>query len=489
MTGPVVVTAAGAVRGVPARRGATVFRGIPYAAAPVGKLRFEGPTPVEPWTGIRDASHNAPTPLRAVPNAAGRVPLHTIAGDDVLNLTVFSANLPSEETSALQPVLVWIHGGAYHEGSAADPLWDLSDFAADGVVGVAINYRVGFDGYGYVPGATQNRGVLDWIAALEWVRDNIAAFGGDLDRVTIAGHSSGASAVLRLLTIEAAHPLFARAIAQSPAELDISLANALAITDDLAVHLGVSADRAGFETLSVDVVQQAQYRPLDAATGSAGGSASVGSSASVGWVLAAGVGTTLRYMPIIDGDLITASMIEASRAGVGATIPLLIGAVAHELDAPAVFVEESDRLGGTAVLSEALGAEAASRYIALLPDGLTGAQQVAQFISDRIFRRPAPRFAESRPVGSTWVYEFAYPDATRTNDRVFHGDELKYLFGAPEVRGSAISERLRADWIGFISASNPGWEPCSVAAHGRRYGVVDVAAAVFARERELFLKG
>jgi para-nitrobenzyl esterase len=483
MTGPEVATTRGVVRGTSARRGAFVFRGIPYAAPPVGVLRFAGPAPVEPWTGVRDATHNAATPLRGVPNAAGRVPNHTIAGDDSLNLTVFSANLPDRHgASEFQPVLVWIHGGAYHEGSAADPLWDLSDFAADGVVGVAINYRVGFDGYGYVPGATQNRGILDWIAALEWVRDNIAAFGGDPARVTIAGHSSGASAVLRLLTIKSAHPLFARAIAQSPAELDIPLADALAITEDLAAHLSVTPDRVGFDTVVVDVVQQAQYRPLDALPTGAHGP-------SVGWVLAAGVGTTLRYMPVIDGELVSSPMIEASRAGVGAQIPLLIGAVANELDAPEVFREESDRLGGTAVLSKALGADAAAKYIALLPDGLTGAQQVAQFISDKIFRRPAPRFADARPAGSTWVYEFAHPDAARQNERVFHGDELRYLFGAEEVRDSAISGRLRADWIRFITAADPGWDPYSVAATGRRYGVVDVDTTVFARERELFLEG
>ena len=483
MTGPVVATEAGAVRGTQARRGAFVFRGIPYAAPPVGAQRFAGPAAAQPWSGVRDATQNAPTPLRGVPNASGRIPNHTVEGYDSLNLTVYSANLPGTGGVVThQPVLVWIHGGAYHEGSAADPLWDLSDFAADGVVGVAINYRVGFDGYGYVLGAAQNRGVLDWIAALEWVRDNIAAFGGDADRVTIAGHSSGASAVLRLLTIDAAHPLFARAIAQSPAELDIPLADALAITEDLAQHLSVSADRAGFETLSVDAVQQVQYRPLDSATGSAT------RSASAAWVLAAGVGTSLRYMPVIDGELISASMIDASRAGTGSDIPLLIGAVAHELDAPEIFREECDRLGGTAVLTEALGAEAASRYIALLPDGLTGAQQVAQFISDRIFRRAAPRFAESRPAGSTWVSEFAYSDPAQQSDRVLHGDELPYLLGAPDVRHAAISARLRADWIGFITSTEPGWNPYSVAT-GRRYGAVDVEAKLFARERELFLEG
>ena len=181
-------------------------------------------------------------------------------------------------------------------------------------------------------------------------------------------------------------------------------------------------------------------------------------------------------------------MIDASRAGTGSDIPLLIGAVAHELDAPEIFREECDRLGGTAVLTEALGAEAASRYIALLPDGLTGAQQVAQFISDRIFRRAAPRFAESRPAGSTWVYEFAYSDPAQQSDRVLHGDELPYLLGAPDVRHAAISARLRADWIGFITSTEPGWNPYSVAT-GRRYGAVDVEAKLFARERELFLEG
>src|SRR5215475_11221120 len=184
---PTVSTSCGTLRGQ-VRDGVASFLGIPYAASPTGSLRFQAPAPPKPWTGIRDVFTYGPTPpkpdypppfdtLFAEPN---------VAGNDWLNLNVWTPDPPGSRL----PVMVWIHGGAFANGNSAIPLYDGHAFARDGVVLVTINYRLGVDGFALLPGRPANRGLLDQIAALEWVRDNISAFGGDPQNVTIFGESA-----------------------------------------------------------------------------------------------------------------------------------------------------------------------------------------------------------------------------------------------------------------------------------------------------------
>ena len=190
----------------PAPPGASAaFLGIPFAQAPVGDLRFAAPVPPEPWEGIRDALEYGATAQRGDPGIT-LIPEPSVPGESTLNVNVFTP-APGETDAAL-PVLVYIHGGGYTAGSPASPWYDGRAFNRDGVVTVSVSYRLGFDGFGHIPGAPSNRGVRDWIAALEWVRDNIAAFGGDPSRVTIAGQSAGGGAVLTLLGMPAAQHLF-----------------------------------------------------------------------------------------------------------------------------------------------------------------------------------------------------------------------------------------------------------------------------------------
>src|SRR5262245_28348358 len=173
---PVVGTTSGQVRGA-ISDGVARFLGIPYAAAPVGPLRFQAPQPPAAWDGVRDAAEFGPTP----PKPAYSPPMDEILierefpGDDYLNLNVWT---PDPGATGL-PVMVWIHGGAFQNGNSSLAVYDGSAFARDGVVLVSMNYRLGVDGFAYLPGTPANRGLLDQIAALEWVRDNIAAFGGD----------------------------------------------------------------------------------------------------------------------------------------------------------------------------------------------------------------------------------------------------------------------------------------------------------------------
>ncbi len=233
---PVVRTASGMVEGVwrsarwQSEQGpdATVtefatFRGIPYAKPPVGALRFDDPQPVEPWEGMRLAHEFGPTPQLYSPYTPARIPEPSIPGEDTLSVNVTT---PAPDRDAALPVLVWIHGGGFIAGSAASPWYVGEAFARDGVVTVTASYRLGFEGFGWVEGAVNNRGVRDWLAALEWVHENIAAFGGDPSRVTIAGQSAGAAAVMRLLTMPAAQHLFRAVMAISPGDPSVSRARA-----------------------------------------------------------------------------------------------------------------------------------------------------------------------------------------------------------------------------------------------------------------------
>jgi len=211
VTEPVVRTASGLVRGRRADRGGiAAFRGIPFAQPPVGDLRFAAPHPASPWTGTREAAAFGPAPPQSS-YALTPAPSPGTDPDDWLTVNVFS---PDPGAAGL-PVMVWIYGGAYRSGSSSLPGYDGTRFAQKNVVLVTFNHRVGVEGYAQLPGVPANRGLLDQVAALRWVRENIAAFGGDPDRVTVFGESAGAGAIAALLVMPDAAGLFRRAIAQS----------------------------------------------------------------------------------------------------------------------------------------------------------------------------------------------------------------------------------------------------------------------------------
>jgi para-nitrobenzyl esterase len=205
-----------------------VFRGIPYAAPP---LRFGAPQQVQVWDGVREATSFGPPPPQS---AVFGMDALAEASDDWLTVNVWSPDLGGG-----LPVMVWVQGGAYRFGTSGLPEYDGANLALGGVVLVTFNYRVGLEGFGYVAGTPANRGLLDQVAALEWVQDNISGFGGDPDQVTVFGQSAGAGSLAALLVMPRAAGLFRRAIAQSVPGTYFTPALAADITRACAEELGV----------------------------------------------------------------------------------------------------------------------------------------------------------------------------------------------------------------------------------------------------------
>ena len=221
-------------------------------------------------------------------------------------------------------MLVYIHGGGYVAGSPASPWYDGAAFNRDGIVTVSVSYRLGFDGFGWLPDAPPNRGILDWLLALEWVRDNIAQFGGDPGRVTIAGQSAGGGAVMTLLTAPRARGLFtAPAASISGVPSDIPLERARRTTERLAERLGLTPDRSGFLRASeaTSAAQGGGLTPLEAST------------ADDLLALIRAMDGTLPLGPVVDGNLHPITVEEGMRAGAGRNLPLLVGSTRQEFSA------------------------------------------------------------------------------------------------------------------------------------------------------------
>src|SRR5437763_14971598 len=251
-----VRTQQGVVRGR-MDEGVATFKGIPYAAPPFGANRFRPPQPIERWNGVREACNFGPTVPKPpyFPPFDALLPEPAIPGEDCLNLNIWT---PDVGRTGL-PVMVWIHGGAFANGSGIVPQYDGSRFARDGVVCVTINYRLGADGFLYLDDGIANLGLLDQIAALTWVQENIAAFGGDPNNVTIFGESSGGMSVATLMAMPRATGLFRRAIAQSGAAHHvISPATAQRTGSYLAAKLSVQPAREAIGTVPIKRLVQAQ---------------------------------------------------------------------------------------------------------------------------------------------------------------------------------------------------------------------------------------
>ena len=459
----VVKTRHGEVRGI-VTEGVNVFKGIPYAAPPFGANRFRAPRPVDAWSGVRDALTFGPQPpqLRPPPQIAALVPDPAVFGEDCLNLNIWSADLGS----ARQPVMVWIPGGMFEVGSGAS--YNGSRFARDGIVCVTINYRVGAEGFLYFGDGNANRGLLDQIAALEWVRENIAAFGGDPGNVTIFGQSAGAMSVGTLLSMPRAEGLFRRAIAQSGAAHHvISGATARRVGRHLAEKLGVEATREAIAAVSIDRLLQAQAE-LKVDLVSHPDPESWGGEV---------VTALLPWQPVLDGDVIPAPPLDRIAAGAGAGIDVMVGTNTDEhrlflVLGGAIDQVTAETLAG-AVAAYGLPVEATLTAYRAAHRGASAGDLLAAILTDWYWRIPAIRLADAHARGgsATHMYEFAWR-SPELNGLIgaCHALEIAFVFDTLDkdfepmlgpLLGTDPPQRLadtmHAAWVSFATSGDSGW--------------------------------
>ncbi|WEB44953.1 carboxylesterase family protein [Streptomyces yunnanensis] len=448
-----VRTTEGAVQGF-RQHGNAVFRGIPYAPPPVGALRFAAPGPAPRWAGTRRATEFGP----AAPQS-GPAPAAATDGTDWLTLNVCT---PDPGAAGL-PVLVWIHGGAFVSGTSGDPMYDPAALAGAGLVVVSINYRVGAEGFALFEGAPANRGLLDQIAALHWVRRNVAAFGGDPDRVTVAGQSAGAGSVAALLTMTSARGLFRRAIAHSVPGNHCTPALAARVAAALADRLGT----APTATALADVTPGALAEAVT----------SLGTDLAdhhPHWGRLARTGVAV--CPVIDGQVLTETPWPALSSGRADGVELLVG---HTRDEFRLFSVMSGRLGrftdrdaDTALELFAPGPDGADAYRAAHPRA-TPDTLVETVYSDALFRMPSLHLAEANVAagGTSFLFELelAAPGLGGALGAC-HSLDVPLAFGTldspvggqllgepPSAEAVAVSRELQQAWIRFATTGDPGW--------------------------------
>lgn len=434
-----VRVAGGVVRGR-AESGLAVFRGIPYAALPA---RFAAPQPAQSWDGVRDATSFGPPPPQ--PSALGMDALAE-AGDEWLTVNVWTP-----DSGGGLPVMVWIQGGAYTFGTSGLPEYDGSVLAGGGVVVATFNYRVGLEGFGLVEGYPVNRGLLDQVAALEWVQANIARFGGDPDRVTVFGQSAGGGSIAALLAMPRAAGLFRRAIVQSMPATFFTPRLAADIARACAAELGLQP--ADLPSVDPDLLSAAGVEILE----------TMGDFTDR-WGLAAHA--RVPFAPVVDGDVLPVT----PWLGLTGRVDLLAG---HTRNEQRLLTAMSGLLGE---ITPAQASETArifgpdpERYEREFPDP----DELYDVVrSDWLFRMPSLKLAEAQLAagGRAHLYELTWPAPGMGGMfGACHGLDVPLVFGnltrgqpamligEPTAEAASISEQMRHSWTAFAADGDPGW--------------------------------
>ena len=465
---PVAETTYGPVRGIDDGRAAS-WKGIRYAAPPVGDLRFRAPEPPQPWTEVADATGYGPVcPQPPVPTFP--LDLGAPEDEDCLHLNIWAptATQPGDG----KPVMVWIHGGAFVLGSSSQPLYGGRRLSAEGdVIIVTINYRLGVFGFLDLSGMGRGRrrfdtnvGIRDVLAALRWVRDNIAAFGGDPTRVTVFGESAGAGIVTALLAVPEAEGLFAAAIAQSsPATSVYEHDRAQRVTHMVLDHLGIAAADAE-QLTSVDV------RALIAATKKVFDEIPMRNPG------------TVAFVPVVDGDLLLDYPVQSARDGLTHPVPLIIGTNKHEAALFRLMRSPLLPITPRAITSmfNDIAAEQPDMALPTVKELGTsharyrGSGRGLSIASDVGFRMPSVWLAEGHSrVAPVYLYRFDYstPIMRLLLVGAAHATELPYVWGtlgAPKdvtlklggaKAAKAVSKRIRTRWANFAANAKPNGLP------------------------------
>jgi para-nitrobenzyl esterase len=449
-----VRTTAGAVRGR-VEDGLAVFRGIPFAEAPVGELRFAAPVPPHGWDGVREAFAFGPPPPQDLGTLGRGGTIEAVEGDDWLTVNVWTP-----DPAGRRPVLVWIYGGAYRLGFSGSPGYDARRIARDGdLVVVSFNYRLGIEGFTQIEGAPANRGLLDQVAALAWVRDNIAAFGGDPGQVTIVGESAGAGSVAALLAMPSAAGLFRRAVAQSVPGVFLSPELGADITTAIAAELDLAPTVADLSTVD----------PRKLTGAGAAMSANILRHADRWGPVAHSLSP---FAPVVDGDVLPTTPWAALAAGAARDVELIVG---HNRDEYRLFVALAGQLGKIGEDE----AEAALRvfgpggsYRDAFPDA--SAARLHELVqSDWLFRMPTLRLAQEQAAagGRAYLYELTWQSTGMGGELgACHGLDGPLLFGtfdahlgpllidpASVAEAEDLSARFRGAWTAFATTGDPGW--------------------------------
>jgi para-nitrobenzyl esterase len=461
---PQVRVRAGILLGVTeASSGVVAYKGIPYAEPPIRDLRWRPPVPAPRWDGVRDAGEFGFACLQPPPQPAsvyyGRM---APTNEDCLTLNVWSPN-----NARRLPVMVWIHGGALVGGSSSEPMYDGVKIAQQGVVFVSINYRLGLLGYLAHPALSAespqrlsgNYGLLDQIEALRWVRDNIAAFGGDPRQVTIAGESAGGLSVIELLASPLARGLFTRAIVQSG-----YMPSYRALHDD---SFGLpSAEAAGLAlATAAHVSNAAALRAADLVT-----------------LFQAGLATGWQPEPVIDGIVLKRQLAETFARGEQAKVPVLAGYNEGEIRSLLFLMPKApdSQSAYEADVRLRFGAKA-SDYLAVYP-GVDPKADVMASIRDGLYGWAAQYLVLRQAVAGQPAYLYFFRHSTpaeRERDlAAFHASELPYIFGKvgpsatpgpnwprlpPTSTESQLSEAIMGYWTSFVrdgiprASGQPDW--------------------------------
>jgi para-nitrobenzyl esterase len=452
MSEPIVETQNGKIKGIE-QGSIRVWKGIPFAQAPVGNLRFRPPQPAQPWSGVWEATTFSPTSMQIIPPAlsgfGGEKP--EPMSEDCLYLNVWS---PAADDSK-RPVMVWIHGGAFVTGSGSIASYSGASFAErHNIVVVTLNYRLGTLGFlhlGDLAGEeyadSGNCGILDQIAALQWVHNNIASFGGDPENVTVAGESAGAMSVGTLLAMPAAQGLFQRAILESGACHNVTPSeHATEVTQAMLQQLNIAPDQiSGLLEVPAEQLLLAQEAIARRFPG-------------------------LLYMPVINGNALPRHPSVLLKEGAARDIAILIGTNRDESRLFTLMAPDGPQVNEKR-LQEFFG-DAAQETLAIYTndtESKTPSDAWSDILTDEMFRISVIRLAEMQvnQGAPVWMYRFDWPSpAFDGRLKACHALEIPFVFNTLHTPGlamltgdgperQAIAERMHGAWAAFVRNGDP----------------------------------